>query len=131
MGVGTPSERIITPISTIHMRLWAQAFLDVVVAYGMRRERAKGWGGDSISQPRRRDAGGSSIHLNRGTGHHGTAARTNTDTRSARRMSRCPSSQRYETRRLDDDGVRLTDRCKTFLGHRDGPGTIIYRFMWR
>ena len=88
-------------------------------------------GGDSISQPRRRDAGGSSIHLNRGTGHHGTAARTNTDTRSARRMSRCPSSQRYETRRLDDDGVRLTDRCKTFLGQRDGPGTIIYRCMWR
>ena len=59
----------------------------------------RGGGGSRSASTRRRNAGGSSIHVNHGTGHHGTAARTSTDTRSARRMSRCPPSRRYETRR--------------------------------
>ena len=49
-GIGNARSERIAPISTIHMRLWAQPFPDVVVACGMRRERAKGWGGESISQ---------------------------------------------------------------------------------
>ena len=59
----------------------------------------RGGGGSRSASTRRRNAGGSSIHVNHGTGHHETAARTSTDTRSARRMSRCPPLRRYETRR--------------------------------